>query len=172
MRKSTLNRLVRDEISSILFMAEYGYIPKRHTDSMRQALSTMQKKRIHSLAVESIRIHDAKYNDFIGTAAFSAFMVARVIPFLIPLLKATVIGAATSSLSGSLKQKIVDPIIERIVNKGKQLVAAKGENSTYTETIVKGIKQDMEKLMNVFRKEKAYVSPQLSGLYQKVRNLV
>lgn len=165
-----LNRLVRDDIRARLALAHYGYVPKRYSDSQSVFLTKSQKRRVRRLADRSIRLHDRRYNDIVGLLAFKAVLVKSILPVLIPLLKAVAISAASGAIAGGLKEKFVNPLLNRIINRGKQLVAEKG-NGTYTQALIKGIKEDLGRLIAVLKKEGAFVSSKIQGLFNKIRGL-
>lgn len=168
---NNLNRLVRNDIRARLAFARYGYVPKRYTDSVgTMALTKRQRRYVRRLADRAIRIHDRKHNDIVGLIAFKAILINTIIPALIPLLKTVAISAASGAVAGSLKEKIVNPLVERIIVRGRKLAAEKGD-STYTQAIIKGIKEDLGRLIDVLKKEGAFVSSKLQGLFNKIRGI-
>lgn len=166
-----LNRLVRNDIRARLAFARYGYVPKRYNDSRStRRLTRQQKMRVRRLADHAIRIHDRRYNDIIGLIAFKAILVKSILPVLIPLLKAAAVSGVGGAIAGGLKEKIVNPLLGRIINRAKQLNAEKGDG-TYTQALIKGIKEDMGRLIAVLKKEGAFVSSKIQGLFNKIRGV-
>lgn len=166
-----LNRLVRDDIRARLAFARYGYVPKRYNDSRNtKRLTKRQAKQVRRLADRAIRIHDRRYNDIIGLIAFKAVLMKSILPVLIPLLKAVAISAASGAIAGGLKEKFVNPLLNRIINRAKQLNAEKGDG-TYTQALIKGIKEDMGRLIGVLKKEGAFISSRIEGLFNKIRGV-
>lgn len=165
-----LNRLVRDDIRARLALAHYGYVPKRYSDSQSVFLTKSQKRRVRLLADRAIRLHDRRYNDIVGFLAFKAILMKTVIPFLIPLLQKAVIAGVTGAISGGLKEKVINPLIQRIINRGKRLVENKGDG-TYTEALIEGIKADIGHLVEILKREGAFVSSKIQGLFNKIRGV-
>jgi hypothetical protein len=133
-------------------------------------LNKKQAAYVRRLANRAIRIHDTRYNDIVGTAAFIIFFKTTILPILVGILKGAAIAGLGGAISGPLKEKVVNPILSRLISHGKLLIANKGDQ-TYTETLIKGIKVDMGKLLAVLKKEGAYVGNKLSSAYQKIRGI-
>lgn len=119
----------------------------------------------------SIRLYDRKYNDIIGMIAWPSLASKVLVPILIPMLKTAVIGGVAGAITGSLKSNVTDPIIKRIVNNIKLVAENKSQDETYIQAIGNKISEDMSKLLNILKKEKAYVSTKLESVWNRIKGL-
>lgn len=168
MKTRGFNNLVRDEIRSRLELAKSGRVSCKRMDSIcNHVITKKQKRMIRKYADIAIVIHDVRYNDIVGTSVFIGVFTGVIMPMLVGLLKSAVIGA----MSSAIKEKTVDPTLNRLISKGKQLIASKGKDDTYTEAIIGGIKKDMDLLINTLGKEGGFIKQKIIGQYSKIRNI-
>lgn len=159
-------RLVRDEIDARVYLALHGREVRRYSDAY-YSMSPRSRAKIRCLADYAIRLHDARYNDFVGFTIFKLLFINLVLPFVIDLAK----GAIASGIASSVKQKMIDPILDRLIGYGKQLVT-KRESDTYTDAITRNIKKDFGLLTNTLKREGSAVSNKASFLLNKMKSIV
>lgn len=85
-----------------------------------------------------------------------------LITFLLGLLHSAVLGAMTASV----KEKLVDPLLDRIIEHAKDLVRDRKEDEAYTAAALRNIRKDMDKLAAILKREKAPIAnkvKQMSG---------
>lgn len=166
MLSNRIKRLVRDEINARVFLATHGYERRRHSDSY-YSMSTYAKAKIRRLADRAIRIHDARYNDLVGFVLFKALFINLALPFLINLAK----NAISNGISASIKQKLIDPILDRLISAGTALVR-KGDEDTYTDAIIRNIKTNFGRLIDILKREGSAIAGKASFIFNKIKNIV
>lgn len=121
----------------------------------------------------AIRMYDRKYSDIFPLALPAAAMTIKttVLPVLIPLLKAGVVTGIGGAISGTLKDNILNPILKRIIESLKAVAAYKGEDETYLQALGNKISADMEKLIGILKKEKAFVANKLEAIWNRIKGL-
>ena len=186
MKRSDLNKLVLEDIRSRMFLAKYGRMPRRHADSLTsKPLTKKQARLVRQIADRAIRMHDAdlvlsrpvghsgysQHQDVIGIAIFSGTFLKLILPLLGSFLIKSVGAGVANSVAMTLKENVVGPLVKKIIERGKALAASKGKDETYTQAIIQGIKEDMNKLVAILSKEKSFIGQKIVGLWNKIRNV-
>lgn len=107
-----------------------------------------------------------RHNDVIGTAALIAGAIRFfVIPWLMKCLTSAVIGSMTSSL----KQKVFDPLVSKVLARCKSFVQNKDPNDTYIKAFWKGISGDFAKIIEMLKKEGSFIASKLKQGFDKLK---
>lgn len=118
----------------------------------------------------AIRMHDARYNDIVGTVATVGVLHGTIMPLLVAILKGAAIAGLAKSISEPLKKNVTEPIISRIVNNIKLAAANKGDK-TYTEAILGKIKSDMNTLTSILAREKSFAGDKVISAWDKIKGM-
>lgn len=171
MNKRLMKILVRDEIYSCLALAKHGFIPKLHKDKKTLCMNRYQSMRVRCLSDSAIRIYSILHRD--NPAAIIIFRQV-LIKVIVPLLKAIIIAAGASASYETIKEKVTNPLAQKIIDKAEKLDREKNnEDITYQQVLAREIKRDLDRLLNVLKKEgNYYVYKKIKEPYQKIRNLV
>ena len=120
------------------------------------------------LADRMIRYHDIRHNEFIGFAIFKSIFCGLVLPWLIDFAKGIVAGGITSSF----KQKMVDPVLDKLIGSGKALMAKKDDSEPQTQALIRNIKDGMLKLGEILKREGSFVAGKVFGFFNKIKNAI
>ena len=162
---SQLQSMIKQDIFSRMYLAKHGVPYKQYNDSLAR-LPRASRHRIRRLADAAIRYHDARYNDFFAFALFKNLFIYIALPWLIDFAK----GIVASGITASVKQKLIDPILDRLIGSGKALLAKKGDEAQ-TEAICRNIKEDMGKLADILKREGSFIAGKVIGLFNKMKGL-
>lgn len=113
----------------------------------------------------AIRVYDKKYSDLLPGVFIGAAKL--LIPLLIPILKAGVI----KGIGDAVSKTIIMPIINRVITNLQDIANYKGDDETYTQALGKKIKADMDKLIAILKKEKAFIASKLEAAWNKFKGL-
>ena len=171
--RKLLNKAIKDERSALVFYAMGTLPPKSFNDSVRRhnIPKTYRDKAI-KIVSKKIRLHDKRYNDVVGTAIVATGLGAKILPLLLGLLKAGVIGGIAGAISAPLKENITQPMIKSLVDKIKEIIRTKDQDQTYTEALLKAFKLDFDNFLQILKKEKSWAYTQLSGQWQRLRGMI
>lgn len=126
-----------------------------------------KKKKTDSLSV-IMRKNDANYLRSCGIRHADSVLIASfasvAIPVLLGILKAAAISGIAGAIAEPIKRRVTEPIINRIIGNLKEIIASKGNNETYTQTLWRGVKADFRKLADFLKSE-------ASPFYAKVKAL-
>lgn len=164
---SQMLSLVKQEVMSRIYLATHLRPSMRYTDSMCRR-SRKLRRDVMRLADEVIRYHDARHNDFIGFALFKNIFCYMVLPWLIDFAKGIVAGGITSSF----KQKMVDPVLDKLIGSGKALMSKKDENEPQTQALIRNIKDGMARLWELLKREGSFVAGKVFGFFSKIKNAI
>lgn len=107
-----------------------------------------------------------RHNDVIGTAALIAGAIKFfVIPWLMKCLTSAVIG----SMTASLKQKVFDPLVSKVLARCKSFVQNKNPNDTYIKAFWNGISSDFAKIIEMLKKEGSFIAGKLKQGFDKLK---
>ena len=91
---------------------------------------------------------------------------------ILPIIVSSMMGILSSVFMGamteSVKEHVVDPIVKRILNHAKSLIADRGKDETYTAAALRGIRKDLDKLSSILKREKAPIANKVKQLAGKV----
>lgn len=163
---SQLLSLAKQEVRSRIYLATHLRPNMRYTDS-RCVRSRALRRDVMRLADRLIRYHDARHNDFIGFALFKNIFCYMILPWLIDFAKGIVAGGITSSI----KQKMIDPVLDKLIGSGKALMAKKDENEPQTKALVRNIKDGMQRLWEILKREGSYMASKVFGFFSKIKNI-
>ena len=164
--RSQLMALVKRDIYSRIYLAQHGTPRTPFMDSFG-SMNRRLRRKVERLADAAIVRYDRRHNDFVGLVLFKNIFIYMILPFLIDFIK----GAVAGGISASVKQKFIDPILDRLIGSGKRLLERRGDEA-YTQAIVRNIKSDMGILCDRLRKEGSYVAGKVTGLFNKIKNIV
>lgn len=131
-------------------------------------LNRLVQRRIDRAILRSLDSCRARlrHNDVIGTAALIAGAIKFfVIPWLMKCLTSAVIGSMTSSL----KQKVFDPLVNKVLARCKSFVQNKDPNDTYIKAFWKGISGDFAKIIEMLKKEGSFIAGKLKQGFDKLK---
>ena len=160
-----LHSLIKQDIFERMYLAKHGVPCRSYNDSLA-GLPRASRRKIRHLADAAIRYHDARYNDFFAFTLFKILFVNVALPWLIDFAKGIVAGGITASF----KQKMVDPILDKLIGSGKALIAKRGDEPQ-TEAICRNIKDNLGKLADVLKREGSFVAGKVIGIYNKIKGL-
>jgi hypothetical protein len=160
-----LDLLVKREIQDTLYLARHGKFRKQRQDSLPYRYTKGERLLARLLADRAIRIHDRRYNDIVGFLAIKAAM-----PVLLPIFKSILIGGLTSAATATIKETVTKPIIGRLMERGKEIIANRGDDG-YIQSLLKGFKEDMTKLWPILQKEGGFLASKVMGIFSKIRGL-
>lgn len=131
---------------------KFYYGKKRKTDSL--------SKIAKSNKASYMKAYRIRHSDSVVIAGFASV----AIPVLLGILKAAAISGIAGAIAEPIKRRVTEPIINRIIGNLKEIIASKGSNETYTQTLWRGIKADLKKLADFLKNE-------ASPFYSKVKAL-
>lgn len=161
-----LHSLIKQDIFERMYLAKHGVPCRSYNDSLT-GLPRASRRKIRRLADAAIRYHDARYNDFFAFALFKNLFLYFVLPWLVDFAKGIIAGGITASF----KQKMVDPILDKLIGSGKALLAKKGDEPQ-TQALCRNIKENLGKLANVLQREGSFVAGKVMGFFGKVKGLL
>lgn len=171
--KALLNKAIRDEYSSLVFYAMNMKVPKSFTDSVKShRIPKRYRDMANKIVSRRIRLHDKKYNDMVGTTVVAGGLAATILPILLGILKAGIIGGIASALSAPIKEKVTMPMVNNLVDHIKNIIKSKDKDEKYTEALIKQFKFDFENFLDLLRQEKSYIYPQLAARWQKIKGMI
>lgn len=103
-------------------------------------------------------IYDAAYHDGLFAGMFTTL--------LMPSLK----EIAAVAFSG-IKSEIAMSLTRQLVQYGRELVASRGKDESYTEAIIRKIKITFEQLLRQLKFEKSSLYYELAPKYEKIKRL-
>ena len=163
--RSQLKSLVKQDILSRVYLAQNGVPCHRYGDSLA-VLPRVSRRKIRRLADAAIRYHDARYNDFFAFALFKILFIYVALPWLIDFAK----GIIASGITASIKQKMIDPILDKLIGSGKALLQKRGDEPQ-TEALCRNIKDGMLQLGAILKREGSFVAGKVTGLASKIAGL-
>ena len=163
--RSQLKSLVKQDILSRVYLAQHGVPCHRYGDSLA-VLPRASREKIRRLADSAIRYHDVRYNDFFAFTLFKMIFLNLILPQLVDFAKGIIAGGITSSV----KQKIIDPVLDKLIDSGK-LLAQKRGNEPQTEALCRNIKDNLLYFCGVLKKEGSFLAGKLLGPVTKIAGL-
>lgn len=141
--------------------ASYAYASNRYYD------------RASVYVNKAIRLYDRKHKDLFPLAIPVAAVgfKATVLPILISILKTGAIAGISKGVATALSKTIFIPIIKRIIENLQDISKYKGSDETYTQALGKKISADMKKLIDILKKEKAFIATKLEVAWNKLKGL-
>ena len=140
----------------------------KSANNFRRVALAKKTKRRSSGVIDISKINDSNYLRMRGIKHADSVIIAGfasvAIPVLLGILKAAAISGIAGAIAEPIKRRVTEPIITRIIGNLKEIIASKGSNETYTQTLWRGVKDDLRKLAEFFKKE-------ASPLYAKVKAL-
>lgn len=106
-------------------------------------------------------------NDVIGT---TALIIGAIKFFVIPWLMKCLTSAVVGSMTASLKSKVFDPLVSKLLARFKSFVQNKDPNDTYLKAFWNGIKNDFLKVIELLKKEGSPIAAKLKQGFDKVKN--
>lgn len=107
-----------------------------------------------------------RHNDVIGTAALIAGAIKF---FVIPWLMKCVTSAVVGSMTASLKQKVFDPLVNKVLARCKSFIQNKNPNDTYIKAFWNGISGDFAKIIEMLKKEGSFIAGKLKQGFDKLK---
>ena len=131
--------------------------------SVARKLDRYVQRRIDRAILSTLN----RRNDVIGTATLIIGVIKFfVIPWLMKCLTSAVIG----SMTASLKTKVFDPIVSKLLARMKSFVQNKNPNDTYLKAFWNGVKGDFLKVVELLKKEGSPIAAKLKQGFEKVKN--
>ena len=93
---------------------------------------------------------------------------APIFMLAVPVLSSLVQNAFLGAMTASVKEKVVDPLVDKSIDDCKKLIADRGKNEAYTSAIMRNLKKNMNKLSSVLKWEKAPIANKIKGIADKI----
>lgn len=91
-------------------------------------------------------------------------LVALALPIFSSLISNAFLGAMTASV----KEKVVDPLVDDCIAGFKDLAKDRGKNEAYTSAIWRNLKKKTKKLAQILKREKAPIANKIQSIANKV----
>lgn len=144
-------KLVKDEINSRIAIARYGV-----------GTGVRSSARIRKIADKAIRMHDRRHNDFAGGAI--AIGIIKLI--ILPLLT----GIVTNAVVGSLREKIIDPVLDKTIAACKKLIGV-GPDTPIADVLFDSVISGIGTIIKFLRAEKSPAANKLQSAFDKIKGL-
>lgn len=148
-----------------------GKTQKLRDSNVRKVSKKLNRMIQRKIDNEILRTLDScrslsRCNDVMAT---SALIVGVIKYFVIPWLMKCATSAVIGSMTASLKQKVFDPLVNKVLARFKSYIQNKNKDETYTKAFWNGVSGDFMKIIEMLKKEGSFIAGKLKQGFDKLK---